>query len=180
MQIIVTQQGTHEVDVKCLNVFASTLIWNPFDFSWNISREGRKDGSDKNGTKMTGEWPKNTKRTRKRHKNDSKVTQKWLESDTQMTGGTCREGCGPCGGSRGGPEEQGKHLHWENIGKHLEMHQHQGRFQFHTYPNVLDICYVFVGQWLFTFCAVQCQVRLVRMRGNVNKIPSKLTLKKLM
>ena len=33
MQIIVTQQGTHEVDVKCLNVFASTLIWNPFDFS---------------------------------------------------------------------------------------------------------------------------------------------------
>ena len=135
-------------------------------------------------TKMAQKWqesdPKITKRTRKRHKNDSKVTQKWLESDTQMTGGTCREGCGPCGGSRGGPEEQGKHLHWENIGKHLEMHQHQGRFQFHTYPNVLDICYVFVGQWLFTFCAVQCQVRLVRMRGNVNKIPSKLTLKKLM
>ena len=98
-----------------------------------------------------------------------------------MTGGTCREGCGPCGGSRGGPEEQGKHLHWENIGKHLEMHQHQGRFQFHTYPNVLYICYIFVGQlkWLFTFCAVQGQVRLVRMRGNVDEIPSNLMLKKV-
>ena len=66
----------------------------------------------------------------------TKLAQKWQESDpqiTKMTGGTCREGCGPCGGSRGGPEEQGKHLHRENIGKHLEMHQHQGKFQFHYY-----------------------------------------------
>ena len=70
-----------------------------------------------------------TKMTQKLHKNDTKMTRK----DTKMTGGTCREGCGPCGGSRGGPEEQGKHLHRENIGKHLEMHQHQGKFQFHYY-----------------------------------------------
>ena len=73
-------------------------------------------------TKMAQKWqesdPKITKRTRKWHKNDSRVTQNWLESDTQMTGGTCREGCGPCGGSRGGPEEQGKHLHWKTLGKH--------------------------------------------------------------
>ena len=119
-----------------------------------------------------------TKMTQKLHKNDTKMTRK----DTKMTGGTCRDCCGPCGGSRGGPEEQGKHLHWENIGKTLENIWKCSNTRacsnftlFQKYQlSAIYLCRPMVVYFLCSSMSSQ------RRRGNVNKIPSKLMLKKLM
>ena len=43
----------HLSGCQMMKYFASTLIWSPFDFSWNISRKGGENGSDKNDTKVT-------------------------------------------------------------------------------------------------------------------------------
>ena len=140
-----------------MKYFASTLIWSPFDFSWNISREGGKNGSDKNDTRMT----------QKLHK--CRVVP--VERAVARAGGL-----GVAQRSRGSTcigKTLGKH--WKTFGNAPTPGQV-------PISLLLDICYIFVGQlkWLFTFCAVQGQVRLVRMRGNVNEIPSKLMLKKVM
>ena len=133
--------------------------------------------NDRRVTQKLQKWlERDTKMTRKWHKNDWKVTHKWrvvpVERAVALAGGL-----GVAQRSRGSTcigKTLGKH--WKTFGNAPTPGQVPISHLSKCTRYLLCLCRPMVVY----FCAVQCQVRLVRMRGNVNKIPSKLMLKKLM